>query len=114
MNVFLSICNQILLSNIWRISIINLAAASSRLPNYSFTIITLQLLMTDARVAVVTKSPAPKIEPIAILIPPSESLPATTAVITSGAPFPSARSVTPATVSDKWNTLESFAREGDK
>jgi len=56
------------------------------------------LWITDARVAVVTNNPAPKIDPIAMLIPPSSLPPATAAVITSGAPFPSASKVTPATV----------------
>ncbi len=66
---------------------------------------------------VVTKSPAPNIDPIIIEGDPEsypESPPATIAVITSGAPFPSANRVTPANVSLQFRNSESFVRAGDK
>lgn len=83
--------------------------------SHQFTFIYSAFFITFARVTVVTNRPDPKILQIAKWIPAvSLPPPATIAVITSGAPFPSARRVTPAKVWEHFKKSEIFAREGDK
>ena len=62
---------------------------------------------------VVTNIPAPNNEPIAISTP-SDFPPAANDVITSGAPLANAKSVTPASDSEKLNFLAIYERAGDK
>lgn len=70
---------------------------------------------TFANVKLVTNNPAPNIDPIEKLIPPSSSPPpAATDTKTSGAPFPKATRVTAAKVSDKPKEFDNDCTAGER
>lgn len=68
--------------------------------------------MMTALTTPATNSPAPVIPPTANPTPPYSESAATIAPITSGAPFPRARKVTPANCSDMPSFLEICSRAG--
>ena len=70
--------------------------------------------MTSAKTKLPTKKPLPTRAPIATETPDSISPVAAIEEKTSGAPFPRARSVTPARFSLILHILEMRARAGDK
>lgn len=71
-------------------------------------------IMTLASTIVVQNNPAPNTDPMISSIPSSLFLVAAEMEVnTSGAPFPKASNVTPATVSGKRSTLDIFVSAGD-
>ena len=78
---------------------------------FQLTLIIIQLPPTT----IMTNIPAPNNDPIAIVaVASSSAVNAATAEKISGAPFPNATRVTPATLSDKWRLSEMWVSAGTK